>query len=1221
MYWTVSQARQGNRVMDTTASENIDANEAEELAHAARKYERRAPAPFVMAGIALACAVLSGFFTLVSLAVPHSGIFAPLWLPNAVVLGVTLSLRRRDLPFVLGGAGLGMAAGEIAGGVALIPSLILTLANLAEITVALRLMRSSCGRSVDLTDARRLFVFFSCLLAAAAVSTAIAAIPAFRMEQDLSSIPLFYARHASSLLFVTPLLIVAMAAWRNRGKGGTLVPLPIMAIIVVGSVMIFGQSGFPFLFLATPLVVLAGISSGIGGTAFVLTVMAVIATAATAMGSGPIVLTRGGPMLELVSLQLFLASLTVVGLPLAGLIERGERDRDALRASRDEKRRVLDNIDEVIFSIGSTGRWQTLNLSWERITGHPRSESIGQPYNHFLPPDQRGKVEAEMARLRSGVVSVARCEVSFERPDGETRHVQIRMRLAPDGDNQEIGIVGHMLDISERESGRLALEASERQFATLAELAPAGLYRTDPTGQCTWVNRSWIECAGSSANSWLGDGWMRTLHPDDIERVGAAWRETVVTGKRFEGEWRWLRPDGSVTWVRSAAAEQRDEKGEITGYIGINMDITSSKEAEAELAERDRRIKTIAENVRDGLFMIGPDGVCSHASNHAGSMFGVLPSALIGRNFAGLFGEEAARSIEDLLGQMWADEKQNCTFQFRMAGSHPLNAKDGAWMDAHFSVVPSDSGVRAVVASVRDITEAKKLEQDLTAARRKAEHAAQAKAAFLANMSHEIRTPMNGVIGFTELLLDSDLSETQRRQAQLIADSGRAMMALLNDILDMSKIDSGKLAIAPAVVDLRSKVRNCVSLLQPVAGRNGLALISHVDDAVPARVVGDPLRLRQILLNLIGNAVKFTESGEVRVEVRIEREGAVQIIAIDICDTGIGIAAERLPDIFGQFEQADGSVGRKYGGTGLGLAISSRLAVLMGGRIDVHSTLGQGTTFTLRVPLVAAAQDAEPAETGAGVALALAEAGVSRPVMPQLTDAPRVLVAEDNDINQELVLAMARRAGLTPDLAHDGAEAVRMVEQAHLAGKPYRLVLMDMQMPEMDGLEATRRLRAAGFGAGALPIVALTANCFADDIAACREAGMQGHLAKPLQMQALAETIARHLAPEMAACTFPAAAPLSAIKEPEEDELAVRYRQRKEKLLRELAEVAAGECAPEWDVLAMQLHKLAGTAGYFGEEQLGDMARDLEGRLRGAEDGAARLTLVRDEWGAMQQVA
>lgn len=347
------------------------------------------------------------------------------------------------------------------------------------------------------------------------------------------------------------------------------------------------------------------------------------------------------------------------------------------------------------------------------------------------------------------------------------------------------------------------------------------------------------------------------------------------------------------------------------------------------------------------------------------------------------------------------------------------------------------------------------------------------------------------------------------------------------------------------------------------------------DAAVPARVVGDPMRLRQVLLNLIGNAVKFTDRGSVTVAARVE--GAS--LRIDVTDTGIGVPAERLGAIFDQFAQADESTARLYGGTGLGLTISSELMRLMGGSVAVTSIVGIGTTFGITLPLREAARVGDTAEVDA-----------VPPSAPVQARKPRVLIAEDHDINRELIVAMARRAGVDPALAVDGAEAIAMVEAAARMGEPFDLVLMDMQMPNFDGPEATRRLRAVGHAPEDLPIVALTANAYAEDVQACLAAGMQAHLAKPVRVRDLTTVFARFIRADEAT---PADTPTISPK------LHDRYRTRKADVARTLDELATLERADDAPVMAAAdlLHKLAGVAGLFGEAALGEAARRLEEEL------------------------
>lgn len=513
---------------------------------------------------------------------------------------------------------------------------------------------------------------------------------------------------------------------------------------------------------------------------------------------------------------------------------------------------------------------------------------------------------------------------------------------------------------------------------------------------------------------------------------------------------------------------------------------------------------------------------------------------------------------------------------------------------------------QAQVKEYQDLLEDRILErtEQLETALRAALAASQAKSEFLANVSHELRTPMTGVIGMLDLVLETGLSAEQRDQISTAQNCAHSLLALLNDLLDLSKAEAGRMVLEEIPFDLRKVVSDSVRTHAVKASEKGVDLSWTVEPAVPRTVVGDPLRFRQILANLLSNAVKFTDEGYVRVAVTLRPPALTAKplqIRVRVSDSGAGIPKDKQQVIFDKFTQADGSISRKYGGTGLGLAIARKLAELQGGSIHLESEEGRGSTFTLEIPFAAAPAD-RPAP---------AQARSAREEVRPSPERGRILLVEDNMINQKVVLSLLRKRGYAVDVANNGIEALDRLNAA-----VYALVLMDIQMPMLDGLETTRRIRADQ-RFKALPVIAMTAHAMNGDKERCLEAGMNGYLAKPVDHKHLLRTIEQHLSAGGAGMA-PAVAPSATASGGEEPEIAGQmlalFLQLAPERLRRMS--AAAETRDS-DALLQDAEKLISAAESIDSPELAAGAREIASAVSARDYASIEEKLIRLE----QQVA
>ncbi|MFG0252801.1 MAG: PAS domain S-box protein, partial [Phycisphaerales bacterium JB038] len=649
-----------------------------------------------------------------------------------------------------------------------------------------------------------------------------------------------------------------------------------------------------------------------------------------------------------------------------------------------------------------------------------------------------------------------------------------------------------------------SLRASETWHDALIETTTDWVWEID-CDLCFCYSSEHVEkLLGYSPEAVCGRSPFDFMTKEEGDRVRRIVESHASTREPFRAvEHSMLHRDGREIIVEATGVPVFDQEGGFRGYRGTATDITKERRSEQRLRSSEERLRTIINSVQAGIMIVDARSREILDANPAAlRLFNAERDEVVGQRHDRYAGPRAESVDVPPDSAQAVDCKEDV-----------LRTRTGALVPILKTITPiTYEGRDLLVESFVDISEQRQAAEQMELARQAAEDANQTKSEFLANMSHEIRTPMTAILGFADLLREQcDQSEEALSAVDTIRRNGQHLLSIINDILDISKIEAGKMRLEAAPTSIWTVATEVVSLMRVRAQAKGIRLDLIFEGPLPRQIRSDPMRIRQILLNLVGNAIKFTERGSVRLVVREQRRGESHPrLAFDVIDTGIGIAADRLPLLFQPFTQADSSMSRRFGGTGLGLTISSRLAKMLGGDIGVESKLGVGTRFTLVLdpgPLEAA-EYVDSLEEALVEDPATALRGSDRTGLIDARLSGRVLIAEDGPDNQRLIAHFLSRAGLETEIAANGRIACEMVSEAEEAGADYDLVLMDMQMPEMDGYAAARALRGRGCRT---PIIALTAHAMSDDRDKCLDAGCDDYATKPIDRSALISLIQKYL--------------------------------------------------------------------------------------------------------------
>ncbi|MCC7576845.1 MAG: PAS domain S-box protein, partial [Methanomethylovorans sp.] len=677
--------------------------------------------------------------------------------------------------------------------------------------------------------------------------------------------------------------------------------------------------------------------------------------------------------------------------------------------------------------------------------------------------------------------------------DGDVGHMAVRFYIFKDGKGKTIKTYGVNQDITERRQLAEVLRLEKDKLTKIADTVPGAIcmfgMKADGLIYFLYASRAIREVYGLTPEELAKDvsSIKNRLLPEDQQRIYDEMIESAQNLSLWQSEFLYDHPAKGFVWIESRFTPAREGDGDTLWY-GIVNDITERKLSENALTHSHNLLRYIVEHTRSAVAVHDKDLNYIYVSQRYLEDYKVKEKDIIGKHHYEVFPD---------LPQKWRDVHQRALAgEISSAEDDPYFKDDGTVEWTRWECRPwyeADGSIGGIIVYTEVITDRKQAEEALLKAKKDAEYANMAKSEFLATMSHELRTPLNAVIGFNEILLDTELNEEQRHYVQIVQKSGKTLLDIIEDVLDFSKIEADKLELDALDFDLLDLLEDFIETMALRAHNKGLELLYTVEPDVPSLLCGDPGRLLQILTNLAGNAIKFTSRGEVTIHVSAEsNEDENVLIRFSVKDTGIGIPEDKIEMIFQKFTQVDASNTRRFGGTGLGLAISKRLAEKMGGEIGVLSEVEKGSEFWFTARLKKQSK-AEPVDK------------TDQAHLPQKNDNDlRILLVEDDKFNQEVARAMLIKLGFNADVVANGKEAIKA-----LGTVPYDLVFMDVQMPEMDGIEATRLIRDKSSAVldHKIPIIAMTAHAVEGERERFISAGMDDYVSKPVTLKKLSELV------------------------------------------------------------------------------------------------------------------